>query len=278
MSDAVPARTTPASGPAASRTVRAAVATVAVVLAAVLITLTDVVSAAAQPPPTPVPPAPTTPALPTPTPAPTSPGPPSRWNPAPLTATSSTPASPSPGVPDSIVPTPAGSPTSDPAMVAAWSSDIHRERAILAAQLTTARAVPARRMSRDEIGQLVDALGGLLAILRAADPGDKLEVYRELGLKLTYNHNDHTVTAETTPGHMLAYCLCPEGDTCAIHRDRPAETVSTCCSVAADYSGLGSDVQPRLNAVMSSPVYLSGSRRLGHREQRRSRGCGMASG
>ncbi|WP_433520261.1 hypothetical protein ACQPZ2_22565 [Nocardia pseudovaccinii] len=55
-------------------------------------------------------------------------------------------------------------------MVAAWSSDVHRERAVLAAQLTTARVVPAQRMSRDEIRQLVDALGGLLAILRPADP------------------------------------------------------------------------------------------------------------
>ncbi len=54
-------------------------------------------------------------------------------------------------------------------------------------------------MSRDEIGQLVDALGGLLAILRVAEPGDKLEVYRELGLKLTYNHHDHAVTVETNP-------------------------------------------------------------------------------
>ncbi|MGW4774435.1 hypothetical protein ACWEO2_41185 [Nocardia sp. NPDC004278] len=43
------------------------------------------------------------------------------------------------------------------------------------------------------------ALGGILAILQAADPGDKLEVYRELGLKLTYNHDDHAVTAETNP-------------------------------------------------------------------------------
>ncbi|WP_228000446.1 hypothetical protein [Nocardia australiensis] len=54
-------------------------------------------------------------------------------------------------------------------------------------------------MSRDEIRQLVDTLGGILAILRAADPGDKLEVYRELGLKLTYNHDDHMVVAETNP-------------------------------------------------------------------------------
>ncbi|MGW4774378.1 hypothetical protein ACWEO2_40870 [Nocardia sp. NPDC004278] len=87
------------------------------------------------------------------------------------------------------------------AMVAAWSSDIHRERTVLAAQLTAAtnHAGLAQRMSHDEIRQLVEALGGIQAILRAADLGDKLEVYRELGLKLTYNHDDHAVTAETNP-------------------------------------------------------------------------------
>jgi hypothetical protein len=85
-------------------------------------------------------------------------------------------------------------------MVAAWSSDVYRERAALVAQFTTTQHTqPTRRMNRNEIRQLVDALGGLLTILRAADPGGKLEVYRELGLKLTYNHEIQQVTAETNP-------------------------------------------------------------------------------
>jgi hypothetical protein len=36
-----------------------------------------------------------------------------------------------------------------------------------------------RRMSREEIRNLVHALGCLLRILRDADPGGKLEVYRQ---------------------------------------------------------------------------------------------------
>ncbi|WUA11165.1 hypothetical protein OG225_16840 [Nocardia sp. NBC_01377] len=88
----------------------------------------------------------------------------------------------------------------DTEMVAAWSSDVYRERAALVAQLTTTQHTqPTRRMNRNEIRQLVDALGGLLTILCAADPGDKLEVYRELGLKLTYDHETQQVTAETKP-------------------------------------------------------------------------------
>ena len=35
--------------------------------------------------------------------------------------------------------------------------------------------------------------------MRRADPTDKAEVYRELGIRLTYNHTERTVLAETRP-------------------------------------------------------------------------------
>ncbi len=43
------------------------------------------------------------------------------------------------------------------------------------------------------------SLGGLVHILKAADPTDKLEVYRQLGLKLTYDHKKRVVVAEAAP-------------------------------------------------------------------------------
>jgi hypothetical protein len=54
-------------------------------------------------------------------------------------------------------------------------------------------------MSRDDIRTMVDTLGGLLNALRHTDPADKAEVYRELGIRLTYHHTEHTVLAETRP-------------------------------------------------------------------------------
>ena len=89
----------------------------------------------------------------------------------------------------------------DPALVAAWSREVQAQRVTAQAQLATIGTQPsaARRMTRDEIRNLVDALGGLLRVLRDADPGDKLEVYRQLGLRLTYHHDSHTVLAETRP-------------------------------------------------------------------------------
>ena len=46
---------------------------------------------------------------------------------------------------------------------------------------------------------LVDGLGGMLAIVRTADPDDRAEVYKELGLRLTYDRESNTVLAETRP-------------------------------------------------------------------------------
>ena len=54
-------------------------------------------------------------------------------------------------------------------------------------------------MSRDDIHAMVNALGGLLNTLHRADPADKAEVYRELGIRLIYHHTEHTVLAETRP-------------------------------------------------------------------------------
>ncbi len=54
-------------------------------------------------------------------------------------------------------------------------------------------------MNMEQVHQLVTSLGGLVHILKAADPTDKLEVYRKLGLKLTYDHKKRVVVAETAP-------------------------------------------------------------------------------
>ena len=54
-------------------------------------------------------------------------------------------------------------------------------------------------MSRDEIKGIVEALGGLLKILRSADAADVAEIYRQLGLTLTYDHKTRQALAEVQP-------------------------------------------------------------------------------
>jgi site-specific DNA recombinase len=78
------------------------------------------------------------------------------------------------------------------------------------ANLTSHHGVK-RRMSRDDIHAMVDTLGGLLNALRHADPADKTEVYRELGVRLTYNHTEHTILAETRPTSSVCVVFVSEG-------------------------------------------------------------------
>ncbi|WP_172899093.1 hypothetical protein [Micromonospora coriariae] len=52
-----------------------------------------------------------------------------------------------------------------------------------------------RRTSRAEITALVTALGDITTVLRDADPADKAEVYRQLGLRLNYQPETQTVRA-----------------------------------------------------------------------------------
>jgi hypothetical protein len=51
---------------------------------------------------------------------------------------------------------------------------------------SAARARTGRRMSEAEIKSIVDRLADIAQVLIEADPEDKPEVFRQLGLKLTY--------------------------------------------------------------------------------------------
>lgn len=55
-------------------------------------------------------------------------------------------------------------------------------------------------MSQTEIANLVQALGDIVTVLHDADPTDKAEVYRQLGLRLTYHPDTQTVRAEADLG------------------------------------------------------------------------------
>jgi site-specific DNA recombinase len=58
---------------------------------------------------------------------------------------------------------------------------------------------------------MVTTLGGLLNALRHADPADKAEVYHELGVRLTYNHTERTILAETRPTSSVCVVSVSEG-------------------------------------------------------------------
>lgn len=101
----------------------------------------------------------------------------------------------------------------DPALVATWSREVQAHRTAAQARLAQLenRSHDSRRMSREEIRTLVDTLGGLLRILRSADPADKAEVYRQLGLRLTFDHETKTVPAESRPAPPVGVLVVSEG-------------------------------------------------------------------
>jgi hypothetical protein len=52
---------------------------------------------------------------------------------------------------------------------------------------------------------------------RHADPADKADVYRELGVHLTYDHTERTVLAETRPTSSVCVMSDSEGDSTTTH-------------------------------------------------------------
>ena len=87
----------------------------------------------------------------------------------------------------------------DPTVVAGWIAETQAERR-LAEQRAT--ATPAKvtetgdRLSEDEIVAIVEELGDMVTALRDAEPEHKLDVYHNLGLRLTYDPETRTVRAD----------------------------------------------------------------------------------
>ena len=82
-----------------------------------------------------------------------------------------------------------------PATVAAWISETEAEKATyaLAARKTMTRRP---RMTEAEIKTIVDKLADIARVLQDADPDDKAEVFRQLGLKLTYHPGRRLLEAQ----------------------------------------------------------------------------------
>jgi site-specific DNA recombinase len=59
---------------------------------------------------------------------------------------------------------------------------------------------------------MVTALGNVLDVLRDIEPADKATIYRDVGLRLTYQPAENTVIAEAKPSAIMYEGLCPRGD------------------------------------------------------------------
>ena len=73
----------------------------------------------------------------------------------------------------------------DPKIVAGWMAEVKRERANLEAQL--GHTVPGGKLDKSHVRALVEALQDIVGVLAEADREDKAELYKELGVDMTYN-------------------------------------------------------------------------------------------
>ncbi|MEH1017208.1 hypothetical protein V6U90_29450 [Micromonospora sp. CPCC 206060] len=84
----------------------------------------------------------------------------------------------------------------DPAVVTEWIAQPQTKRTRAKSHLHMLQTTGPRPMSRTEITNLVHSLGDIITVLRDANPADKAEVYRQLGLHLVYQPETQTVRAE----------------------------------------------------------------------------------
>ncbi|MFE9958991.1 hypothetical protein [Micromonospora sp. NPDC005299] len=101
----------------------------------------------------------------------------------------------------------------DPTVVTGWITQTQAECARAEADLHTQSGTGPRRMSRTEISNLVRALGDIAGVLRDADSADKAEVYRQLGLRLTYEAETQTVRASVDLSAHRGVMVCVRGGT-----------------------------------------------------------------
>jgi site-specific DNA recombinase len=67
-------------------------------------------------------------------------------------------------------------------------------------------------MSEDQIAAIVDAFGGLLGVLKRADPQDRAEIYTRIGLEMTYRPGAGTVIAKVRSKIDRVPTWCPRGE------------------------------------------------------------------
>ncbi|RZU76866.1 hypothetical protein EV384_5568 [Micromonospora kangleipakensis] len=105
----------------------------------------------------------------------------------------------------------------DPAVIAGWIAETqaerqraeHHERTMLAAEAPDATD----HLTEEEIIAIVEELGAIVTALRDAEPEHKLEVYRALGLRLTYDPETQTVRANVDLATHRWDSVCVRGGT-----------------------------------------------------------------
>lgn len=99
----------------------------------------------------------------------------------------------------------------DPELIAGWMREVQAQRAEAVNRAITQPS--STRLTEREIQSLITSLGNTRTVLMDADPRDKADTYKKLGLRLTYSPGQHAVRAELRVDPQIwGYSLCPRGD------------------------------------------------------------------
>lgn len=101
----------------------------------------------------------------------------------------------------------------DPKVVAGWLAEVEHDRQRWLAVLNRPES-KAPSMSQEQIADLVEELGGLVAVLPEADPADRSTIYQQLGLRLVYHPHKQTVRIQAQPeSTQYGKTVCVRGGT-----------------------------------------------------------------
>jgi DNA invertase Pin-like site-specific DNA recombinase len=89
----------------------------------------------------------------------------------------------------------------DPVLVAQWIAETQKQKA--AAQRRLDPVAVGGRMSRAEVEDMLAALRDVALVLGDADPDEKAELYRDLGLDLVYDGSARRVSASLNADHVV---------------------------------------------------------------------------
>jgi site-specific DNA recombinase len=99
----------------------------------------------------------------------------------------------------------------DPAIVTSWIKETQAKRVLAEARLNKP-ATARRRLTDEEIAELVANVDSTMQALRDADRTDRADFYSRLGVTLVYHPDEKRVAAEARPASIMYVGACPRGD------------------------------------------------------------------
>ncbi|MFE3163889.1 hypothetical protein [Streptomyces sp. NPDC059224] len=103
----------------------------------------------------------------------------------------------------------------DPTVVTQWINEAQRDKDAAQKKLDTHPAVPRKKQSpldARQIRQITESLGDIAQRTQTAALEKKGPLYDALGITISYEHAERTVTVRSRPSSPYRQWLCPRGD------------------------------------------------------------------